>query len=95
MLSAEELAVLDAWRFEKTMPSRSDAVRELIRRVSPRSEMAQREEPVSRLGGSRSARRLKPSGVRFQQRFVGLEDLAPQAGRLNSVLGWPTISRNG
>jgi len=32
MLSAEELAVLDAWRFEKRMPSRSDAVRELIRR---------------------------------------------------------------
>ena len=32
MLSAEELAVLDAWRFEKRMPSRSDPVRELIRR---------------------------------------------------------------
>lgn len=32
MLKAEEIAVLDAWRFEKRMPSRSDAVRELLRR---------------------------------------------------------------
>jgi metal-responsive CopG/Arc/MetJ family transcriptional regulator len=32
MLNAEELAVLDAWRFEKRMSSRSDAVRELLRR---------------------------------------------------------------
>ncbi|RVD41727.1 hypothetical protein EN742_09385 [Mesorhizobium sp. M4A.F.Ca.ET.020.02.1.1] len=32
MLNAEELAVLDAWRFERRMPTRSDAVRELFRR---------------------------------------------------------------
>nr|WP_095203437.1 hypothetical protein [Mesorhizobium carmichaelinearum] len=32
MLNAKELAVLDAWRFEKRMVSRSDAVRELLRR---------------------------------------------------------------
>ncbi|RVD64123.1 hypothetical protein EN750_14200 [Mesorhizobium sp. M7A.F.Ca.ET.027.03.2.1] len=31
MLNAEELAMLDAWRFERRMPSRSDAVRELFR----------------------------------------------------------------
>ncbi|WP_256754438.1 hypothetical protein [Mesorhizobium sp. Mes31] len=31
MLKAEELAVLDAWRFDRRMPSRSDAVRELLR----------------------------------------------------------------
>jgi hypothetical protein len=32
MLNAGELAVLDAWRFERRMPSRSDAVRELLSR---------------------------------------------------------------
>ncbi|MER8433674.1 hypothetical protein [Mesorhizobium caraganae] len=31
MLNAEELAILDAWRFENRLPSRSDAVRELLR----------------------------------------------------------------
>lgn len=31
MLNTDELAVLDAWRFERRMPSRSDAVRELMR----------------------------------------------------------------
>lgn len=31
MLNSEELAVLDAWRFDRRMPSRSDAVRELLR----------------------------------------------------------------
>lgn len=31
MLNAEEIADLDAWRFEKRWPTRSDAVRELIR----------------------------------------------------------------
>ncbi len=31
MLNADELAVLDAWRFERRMPSRSDAVRKLMR----------------------------------------------------------------
>nr|WP_245493330.1 MULTISPECIES: hypothetical protein [unclassified Mesorhizobium] len=32
MLNAEELAVLDAWRFERRMPTRSQAVRELFQR---------------------------------------------------------------
>ncbi len=32
MLSAEELTALENWRFEKRMPSRSAAVRELLRR---------------------------------------------------------------
>ena len=32
MLNAEELAILDAWRYEKRMASRADAVRELLRR---------------------------------------------------------------
>jgi len=32
MLMAEELAALENWRFEKRMPSRSAAVRELLRR---------------------------------------------------------------
>jgi antitoxin component HigA of HigAB toxin-antitoxin module len=32
MLSAEELAALENWRFEKRMPSRAAAVRELLRR---------------------------------------------------------------
>jgi len=32
MLTAEELAALENWRFEKRMPSRSAAVRELLRR---------------------------------------------------------------
>jgi len=32
MLTAEELAALDTWRFEKRMPSRAAAVRELLRR---------------------------------------------------------------
>ncbi len=32
MLSKEELAALEDWRFEKRMPSRAAAVRELLRR---------------------------------------------------------------
>ena len=32
MLTDEELAALENWRFEKRMPSRSPAVRELLRR---------------------------------------------------------------
>ena len=32
MLTAEELAPLENWRFEKRMPSRAAAVRELLRR---------------------------------------------------------------
>ncbi len=32
MLTIEELAALDDWRFERRMPSRASAVRELLRR---------------------------------------------------------------
>ncbi|MET0599495.1 MAG: hypothetical protein ABWZ57_16690 [Mesorhizobium sp.] len=32
MLSAEELGAVEDWRFEKRMPSRAAAVRELLRR---------------------------------------------------------------
>ena len=32
MLSAEELEALENWRFDKRMPSRAAAVRELLRR---------------------------------------------------------------
>ncbi|PBB24614.1 hypothetical protein CK228_09185 [Mesorhizobium sp. WSM4312] len=32
MLTTDELAALENWRFEKRMPSRSAAVRELLRR---------------------------------------------------------------
>jgi hypothetical protein len=32
MLSHEELRALDDWRFEKRMPSRASAIRELLRR---------------------------------------------------------------
>ena len=32
MLTDEELRVLDDWRFERRMPSRASAVRELLRR---------------------------------------------------------------
>lgn len=32
MLSGSELAALDSWRFDKRMPSRAAAVRELLRR---------------------------------------------------------------
>jgi hypothetical protein len=32
MLSAEELLAVENWRFEKRMPSRAAAVRELLRR---------------------------------------------------------------
>jgi hypothetical protein len=32
MLSAEELAALDDWRFAQRMPSRAAAIRELLRR---------------------------------------------------------------
>lgn len=32
MLTAEELAALDDWRFKKRMPSRAAAVRELLKR---------------------------------------------------------------
>ena len=32
MLSAEELQAVEDWRFEKRMPSRAAAVRELLRR---------------------------------------------------------------
>ena len=32
MLIKEEYAALDAWRFERRMPSRAAAVRELLRR---------------------------------------------------------------
>ncbi|TIT42144.1 MAG: hypothetical protein E5W76_11575, partial [Mesorhizobium sp.] len=49
MLNAEELAVLDAWRFERRMPTRSDAVRELFRRgLTAADDDAER-------GGGRSA----------------------------------------
>jgi hypothetical protein len=32
MLAADELEALDNWRFDKRMPSRASAVRELLRR---------------------------------------------------------------
>ena len=32
MLTAEEVAALDDWRFEKRMPSRAAAIRELLKR---------------------------------------------------------------
>lgn len=32
MLTADELAVLDSWRFARRMPSRAAAVRELLKR---------------------------------------------------------------
>jgi metal-responsive CopG/Arc/MetJ family transcriptional regulator len=32
MLAPDELAALDNWRFEKRMPSRAAAIRELLRR---------------------------------------------------------------
>jgi hypothetical protein len=32
MLTTEELEVLDSWRFERRMPSRAAAVRELLKR---------------------------------------------------------------
>jgi len=32
MLTQEELAALDDWRFEKRMPSRASAIRELLKR---------------------------------------------------------------
>lgn len=32
MLNAKELAVLDAWRFEKRFPNRAEAVRALLQR---------------------------------------------------------------
>jgi hypothetical protein len=32
MLSGEELAALDEWRFTKRMPSRASAIRELLKR---------------------------------------------------------------
>ena len=32
MLTAEELTALDNWRFERRMPSRASAIRELLRR---------------------------------------------------------------
>jgi metal-responsive CopG/Arc/MetJ family transcriptional regulator len=32
MLSNEELAAVDDWRFQKRMPSRASAIRELLRR---------------------------------------------------------------
>lgn len=32
MLSAEELRVIENWRFDKRMPSRAAAIRELLRR---------------------------------------------------------------
>ena len=32
MLSLEELKALDDWRFDKRMPSRASAIRELLRR---------------------------------------------------------------
>ncbi|SJM33033.1 conserved hypothetical protein [Mesorhizobium delmotii] len=47
MLNAEELAVLDAWRFKKGMSSRSDAVRELLRRgLTVKGHEADRGEPL-------------------------------------------------
>lgn len=32
MLNEEELAIIDNWRFEKRMPTRAAAIRELLRR---------------------------------------------------------------
>jgi hypothetical protein len=56
MLNAEELAILDAWRFEKRMPSRSDAVRELLRLGRSATGYNAHRRAIGRFWNSRSAR---------------------------------------
>jgi hypothetical protein len=52
MLSPEELAALDDWRFKWRMPSRASAVRELLRRglIADGFELAQGARKSSSFG---------------------------------------------
>ena len=46
MLTTEELAALENWRFERRMPSRSAAVRELLRRGLASDGFLQAEQGI-------------------------------------------------
>src|ERR1700739_2684622 len=59
MLTDEELAALDDWRFDKRMPTRASAVRELLKRG-----LAAEGVVVAGGGGARGLRRLSPGGQR-------------------------------
>ncbi|WP_352748238.1 hypothetical protein [Mesorhizobium sp. M0701] len=55
MLNAEELAVLDAWRFENRLPNRAEAVRALLQRGLMAKDYD--AEPSARSGDFRVLRR--------------------------------------
>jgi hypothetical protein len=53
ILSADELAAIEEFRFQARMPSRSAAVRELLRRGMARASRAGRARPTRRSRGSK------------------------------------------
>lgn len=69
MLTEEELRALDDWRFEKRMPSRASAVRELLRRGLTAegfdiAGLGQKSEDFGVTKGTASEKRLpKPDGA--------------------------------
>ena len=54
ILAADELAAIEEFRFQARMPSRSAAVRELLRRGTARASRAGRARPTRPSSGSKS-----------------------------------------
>jgi hypothetical protein len=84
MLSHEELRALDDWRFDKRMPSRASAVRELLRRglAADGFTAALAEEKSKDFGvvSSRTAGRNAPQrGGRNGSAMHGNDDAGPDA----------------
>jgi hypothetical protein len=57
MLSAEELAAVENWRFERRMPSRAAAVRELLRRGLASEGFLRSSRRISAFWSDRTIRR--------------------------------------
>ena len=59
MLNEEEFAALDTWRFDKRMPSRAAAVRELLRRGLAAEGSGTRSADFGLLSGEQGASKTK------------------------------------
>lgn len=70
MLSADELRAVENWRFEKRMPSRAAAVRELLRRGLLAEGFAVAGEGVARVGSAWSTR-VAPTSPGTRKRTSG------------------------
>src|ERR1700749_3059143 len=64
MLTKEEVEALDNWRFNKRMPSRAAAIRELLKRGLA-AEGFWRHRPVHRLGHRRQRQVQQVAGCLF------------------------------